>query len=527
MIAFLKNRWLLIIVLLVFTILKLPHLSYPFYWDESWPYASGVIRMYEHGPSLMPGAIDGELSRGHPLMFHFLTSLWMKVFGTSHIAMHTFPLFIAILFLIAIHEAGLRLFDKQVAAAALLLVAFQQIYFVQSSFVLLEVLLAFLAFVSVYFYVTKRYLLAAIALTMLYYTKESGMMVGLVLGIDAIIGLFGKQKPAKEKLYGILALGTPIIAIALFFVLQKQVSGWYVLPLYSNGLEESWPAYYEKIRSASKVCFRDDLRKYFFALLLLLSVIAAIKNRKPAMLSMFIALPVVALLCSDSYHWLLPNYLTVSLLPVVLLFVVYAMFLITGYTNTLQKRFVLLQICVVIVFFYYTAINMFFIDRYLLLAFVPVLFIATIYLTSIVRKINPKLFVPVLIIVLAIEAYGYKKEIGLSDAKIGAFDGLYVQQASMDFIEKNNWKNKYISVYENLQMLRLTDTTTGFINDNTPYKKVLWGIKPETEIVCLDNIENNRAVDSSTSLKLDTNFKLVFRTQKGIAWAEVYLKKDR
>jgi hypothetical protein len=94
---------------------------------------------------------------------------------------------------------------------------------------------------------------------MLYYTKESGMIVGLVLGIDAIIGLFNKQKAVKDKLYGLVSLGVPVIAIAIFFIIQKQVSGWYVLPLYSNGLETSWETYYEKIRSGCKVCFRDDV----------------------------------------------------------------------------------------------------------------------------------------------------------------------------------------------------------------------------------------------------------------------------
>jgi len=209
--------------------------------------------MYERGPSLMPGAIDGELSRGHPLLFHFLASIWMKLFGSSNFVMHSFSLFIALLFLIAIYEVGLRMFDIRVAITALLLIAFQQVYFVQSSLVLLELLLAFLGFLSIYFYVTKKYVLTAITLTMLFYTKESGMVLGLVLIVDATFLMFKKGIALKDRLYNMLSLLIPVLLIGVFFLIQKKVSGWYVLPLYSNGLETSWDSYYEKIRSCCKV----------------------------------------------------------------------------------------------------------------------------------------------------------------------------------------------------------------------------------------------------------------------------------
>jgi 4-amino-4-deoxy-L-arabinose transferase-like glycosyltransferase len=126
---FLKRRWLLFAVLVVFILCKVPHLYYPFYWDESWPYATAVRTMYNHGISLMPGAIEGELSRGHPLFFHAAAATWMKVFGATHFSMHCFALFIAVCCLVAVYEAGLRLFNQRVALLALLLVATQAIFF--------------------------------------------------------------------------------------------------------------------------------------------------------------------------------------------------------------------------------------------------------------------------------------------------------------------------------------------------------------------------------------------------------------
>ena len=369
------NRCVLLIVLGVFVLLKLPHLSYSFYWDESWPYASGVKHMYEHGPSLMPGAIDGELSRGHPLMFHFLASMWMKLFGSSNFVMHSFPLFIAVLFLIAIYEIGLQMFDKRVAITALLLIAFQQAYFVQSSLVLLELLLAFLGFISIYFYVTKRYVLTAITLTMLFYTKESGMVLGLVLVVDAAFVLFKSEIALKDRVYNMLSLLIPILLIGVFFLMQKKISGWYVLPLYSNGLETSWDSYYEKIRSCCKVYFRDDVRRYFYAGILTFCVLADITNKKIRFSKVLLLAPFAFLLSSDSYHWLLPKPVLLICFAVFFIWIISTVFKAAGYSATIQKKYALITGSFILIFTAYTAINKFFIDRYMLITLIPLLFL--------------------------------------------------------------------------------------------------------------------------------------------------------
>ena len=190
---FIKNRWVLFLVLIIFMICKLPSLSYPYYWDESWPYAPAIQAMYHHGISLSPSAIDPELSRGHPLFFHAIAAAWVNIFGSSHLSMHSFALTISLLFLIAIYETGLRLFNQRVAVMGVLLVATQVCFFIQSSFVLFEVLVAFLCFLSIVLYSRDKYFLTALCLCLLFYTKESGLIAGFVLGMHALIGLFNKN----------------------------------------------------------------------------------------------------------------------------------------------------------------------------------------------------------------------------------------------------------------------------------------------------------------------------------------------
>lgn len=90
MAAFLKGSLVLLAVLGVFIAFKIPHLFYPYYWDECWPYATAIKAMCDNGLSFMPDAIEANLSRGHPLFFQVIAAGWMKIFGASHLAMHSF-----------------------------------------------------------------------------------------------------------------------------------------------------------------------------------------------------------------------------------------------------------------------------------------------------------------------------------------------------------------------------------------------------------------------------------------------------
>ena len=517
----LRKRWVLILVLIVFICLKYSHLFHSFYWDESWPYASGVMQMYLHGPSLLPGSISGELARGHPLMFHFLGAIWMNVFGTSHVAMHAYPLFISVLFLVAIFEAGYRLFNIRVAIIALVLIASQEIFFVQSSFVLLEILTAFLGFISVFFYVTRRYVLTALSLFMLFYTKESGMVVGAILGIDAIIGLFRKELPVRQQIFRFVSLGVPVLLVAAFFIVQKQVSGWYVLPLYSNGLEHDYHSFYSKLRESFKLFFRNDNRKYLFVLLLALSVVNAIRQKKLSFALSLLAGLFIFLFVSDQYHDQIHGKALPVLVSASFLIVVYYMCSIAGFSD-IQRKFIILLAFLVVSFAVFTSINLFFIDRYLLLAIVPVLFIGSVFISHYASNLSKRAFVPVLMIVLAINILAFAKDRNSGDTSIGAYDGLYVHEKLALYLERNNFREKSIASHGYLERIHLLDPYSGFLQENNPFKDVTWEITDRTEVVIFDNIEPDTRYDD---LRKDSRFVRIYRVQKGEVWGEIYQRR--
>ncbi|MFA4853543.1 MAG: hypothetical protein WC599_13585, partial [Bacteroidales bacterium] len=105
---------LLIILVIAFIIIKIPYLSLPYYWDEAWVYGPALRIMESHKLSLLPDALPVYYSRGHPLFFHFMGALWLRIFGTSLVASHIYALFISIALLISVYIFCKQLFSKEV-----------------------------------------------------------------------------------------------------------------------------------------------------------------------------------------------------------------------------------------------------------------------------------------------------------------------------------------------------------------------------------------------------------------------------
>ena len=516
---FLSKRWLLFLVLVVFIICKVPHLSYPFYWDESWPYAKAVKAMYMHGPSLMPGTVDPELSRGHPLFFHAAAAIWMDIFGTSHVAMHSFALLIAVLFLILIYEAGLRLFNRRVAVISLLLVATQVVFFIQSSFLLFEVLVGLLVFASLYFYVQRSYLLAAIALTALFYTKESGLIAGFVIGIDALIGLFDSEMDWKIRLKRILAIAVPCILIAVFFLLQKKINGWYILPLYNDLIEHKLSSFWYNFRyNCISNTFYLFLRYYYYLLILLLGAIAAIKNRDIKYLVFLLPFLVFYRMVCGKFEHFLPGSISTVLAIAVML---YTIAKLKTYQTGRQQQFILLSCAFIICFFCFSCMN-FFSYRYLIPAIVPVLFFTAVLFDMLISRTYPFLYVPVLLFIVAIGYSSYRMDQDSTDVDPGAFTAMNMQQSLVDYLEKNKDYDKVIGTGSFLDLVHLTDPATGYLRDTITFKKVSWFINDKTTFAIFNSNEYDPRY---TAVRNDSTFRLVYRFQKDKLWGEIYERK--
>jgi len=519
---FLKTRWVLFLVLVVFILCKIPHLFYPYYWDESWPYAVAIKDMYTHGISLMPSAVDPELSRGHPLFFHAIAALWMNIFGASHLSMHSFALSISVLFLVAVYEVGFRLFNQQVAVLSLLLVATQVVFFVQSSFVLFEMLVAFLAFLSLYFYIRGKYFLTILCLSALFYTKESGLVMGIVLGIDAIAGLFNKTNEWRRRLLSLASIVIPCMLIGIFFMLQKHIRGWYIFPFYNDLIEHRWASFWYNFRRNSlRNIFHDQLNYSYFILFLGVSLVAGVKNKNLKYLAVFLPAFIIYCVIDDHHSVTIYGIAFFLLFAFSVVVMLYALKQLRVYRAAVEERWVVLSCSFIFCFFCFSSMN-FFTFRYLLPAIVLLFFFIAVIIDKFIDRSYPVLYYPALLLILLIGFFSFKKDNDYGDTHLKAFYGMDVQQSVVDYLEKKNDYDKIIGTGSFLESQHLINPATGFLHTGKAFKNVSWYIDRKTDYAIFDNLEpDNRYND----FKKDTGFHLVYQYQKGEKWAEIYYRK--
>ena len=214
----------LLILLIPFIIFQITILNRPFYWDEAWSYASAVEAMFQKGPSLLPGAIDAYLYRGHPTFFYFITTVWMKIFGPTLVSIHSFFLIVSILLVFAVYKLGQFIGGKTVALLASVSLLLTPLFIAQAGFLLPEVMLALFSVLAVYFYLRKKIILEIICCSLILLTKETGLVIfGTIVLYDFIqrirksenVSIFFKElKPFAWHLL-------PIVPVTVFFLCKK------------------------------------------------------------------------------------------------------------------------------------------------------------------------------------------------------------------------------------------------------------------------------------------------------------------
>lgn len=520
----LRSRWVLLLVLAIFVACKVPHLSYPFYCDEGWVYAPAVKAMAANGPSLLPGSIPSDLSRGHPLLFHFLCSLWIRCFGVSNAALHSFPLAFSVFFLIALHEVCRKLFGTRVATLALLLVATQVIFFVQASFVLPEIMVALFALLSLYCYVQDRFVLLAIVLSLLFFTKESGVVFGAVMGVDALVCLFTrKSERLLRRAARIAAIVAPTLLIACFFVLQKAIEGWYLLPLHSNLIQTDWDYLYGLFRDCLRWTFKGDIANVaLFLFVTALSALPAIKQRNARYL--FLVLPaIIVFILTDK--WIVEH--TGDLLWM-LLFVsffsvaCYAPLYLNRQMNAPARKFVVLLGCCFGAYLCFSSLTVL-TYRYLLIEIIFVLIFLAVCINIFIEQSYSSFYPVTLSAILVAGVLGIYTDDGHDDTDLEAFHAMTVQKSAICYLEQKLAFDKEINAACFWELAQLTDTNQGFLNTGKTFTHINWDTATaNTDYVILDNICWNGRYEQTAKNPL---FKLVYRATSGRSWTEVYQRK--
>lgn len=514
---YIKKRIFLILLIIAFISIKYQHLQLPYYWDESWPYAPAISEMKQHGISLMPGAVQPELSRGHPLLFHALAATWIQVFGSSLLAMHSFALLWSLLFLIILYEAALRLFGLKSAILVALLTASQIIFFVQSSFVLFDMLVGLLSFSALYFYFREKYLWTTIVLIAAFYIKESSLVAGCVIGLWAFLSLFNNKLTPKAKIARCLPIAISGLSILVFFLLQKLTFGWYIFPLYNNLIEHDWAHFYYVFTiGVLKTTFAMDARYLLFFLLAAVSIAYAIRFKK---FGMGVFLVPIALVYLMLYYDLSDHHLrSKGLFALMLITVILYLWQSAHLWIKEQRGFLQLLSFYVLAFSVFSALN-FFSARYMLASIVPLMFLIGVFIVRLCDALHPRAYWLMPILVVSIGLYSTRQDKGSVDVSLGAIDNIKMQQRAVAYMKQHIDPQARIASGSFLQKVALTDTSAGYLKAAEVYKKMVWEINPQTTYVVFSSLEQ----DYRYPLLLEGGaYNRIYRDTTQSAWIEIY-----
>jgi 4-amino-4-deoxy-L-arabinose transferase-like glycosyltransferase len=461
----LKDKFLPLLVALIAGVIlyKFRYLSLPYYWDEAWPYSKAVYLMYVHGPSLLPNSIAPFVSRGHPLMFHFLAAIWMNIFGTGLISGHSFALAISIFVIIVSYIFCKKFFSPQVGIVAAILLAFQPVFIAQSAFLLPEMMVALWTMLCFYFYFSNRKALFIVIASVLLLTKESGLVVLCTLGAYTVFQFVReKEKNSQSLIKSLLLVVTPVLIASTFFIAQKILCSFFLFPLYTSYIRDQWMSFTDTLPNAAAYLFIYDGRNGL-SFFILASCVLLVTRRK-------------------------------------------------GLTD-LERKIILCFGLFLSFFLAFSSVN-FYIPRYLSCAFPPLMIVASVVIVKAFRKAPA--VVCLIVAGLAVTHVYYYRQI--KDAgDIDYFDTLVAHQQAVHYLEQKKLNDRYILT--SVIKIALEEPCAGYLSSK-PFSHIQASFDDHTEYcVATSDDDQHQMYD-----QIMQRHKLVllqrFGNRRG--WSEIY-----
>ena len=306
----------LIALLVLFFFAKIVHIYTPLFHDELGFYGRAFFYMLDHGPSMMPGDIDPQLSRGHPLFFVFFVSWVSSWFGSSYVPARCLIILLSLALLATTYFLGKEMGGKKVGLLAAFCLAFQPLFFAQSTLILPEVMLALLGTLSILFYIQKRYWWYFLTASLMVLTKETGIV--LFAGVALNEWYQNRFKITLSLVGRVVKWSIPFSCFILFLIVQKYQNGWFLFPFHTGLISFGIGDILVRFTLNCVIVLLDQGR-----FLLLIAVIIAIRKKDKAERKslldehfVFVSLGLM-MLAFSSINYVMTRYL-VLLLPVLM-----------------------------------------------------------------------------------------------------------------------------------------------------------------------------------------------------------------
>lgn len=468
-------------------VFKLPHLDLPYFWDEAWVYAPAVNKMFEAGPSLLPNAIDSEYSRGHPLVFHFLGGVWMKIFGNSTTSVHSFALLVSVSVLLALYQFGKQFFSPKVGLIAVIFLGLQRAFLAQSAMFLPEMMMALWTLMVMLTWFRKKRIAFAIVASLMLLTKESGVVLIGAIGLWTLFDQFVIQKGKpfeREFLFRILWLVVPVAVMASFFILQRIMLGWFLYPAHISLIDPSWEIVHPKMRQCFEFLFKAQGR--WMLTVIFLGAVLLFSKPLTWIEKVVVTGGMVLFMYFMYFHPNIDLKVIFALELIVMALVgmkLWERLPVTASTSHYMSWFlVLFGLCYV----GFTSFN-FMSARYLMLMIAPVF---PMMIHWIGRAFEGKkarwVFYGLMVVLLAGFYRQTSLQSNLSDVSLSYVDALETQLKVVSYVEENYSRDTHIyanHLYDSL----LKEPHAGFMKGKEKFKKAGSKIGPKTELVLISN----------------------------------------
>ena len=395
---YLKHPWIFLALSVIITVLvKIPHLGFPYFWDEAFSYIPAIQEMAKNGPNVLPGTISLFLSKGHPLFFYFLASSWMKfVAGNSVVLMRLFPLLISLLALCAFHRFAKRHTNLPLANFSVLLLSVQPIFLAQASLVLPEIFLFTLFMLSFDCYLSGKYIWYAFVGSLMILTKETAAIFLLVFGIAYLIENY-RTWNTKVFWHNMVLIGMPVIVYLIFLILHYLKFGVFFFSEHLGYISFNHAKVLFKFNSATSTLFLAHGRNVIFFTAILSLTILLLKRK-----------------------------------------------------DIEYKRFMFLTLTIIVIYLTFSILN-FFTYRYIF----PVMGISLLASLTLIQQIKTRsqlVNIALAAFMLSVSAYYSATKRGRSDVDLGYTEYLVVQQQMARYCEQQGWYDKEIGASSNMTM---------------------------------------------------------------------------
>jgi hypothetical protein len=458
------EKYLIIIPLLFVGIVKIPHLKLPYFWDEAWSYFPAVYKMYENGPGLLPGALPLWDAKGHPLFFFFLSSLWMKIAGTSVFWVHVLPLLISLVTLIAVFILLKKHVNTRAANIAIVLFSIQSLFLAQATMLLPEMLITLLLILSIHTYLNEKYLWFALVASVMVMTKETSIVfVGGFLVFHFITFLKNRKQFRKFFKESIL-ISIPILVYGIFLIIHKKVFGSFFFEDHMGYVQFSFAPVVKKLKIAAGIIFINYGR-----IVVLLTVVGAIA---------------------------------------IILF---------KRQKLKNKKLLAILVFQTIIFLLFSAFN-FYTQRYMLGLLALFMILAGVILEQVKLK-NIALNGLVLTIIIAVPLYFTFTKKSSSDSNLGYVEVVKVHQQMVKYCEEQGWHDQPVAASFNL-IFCLRNPHLSYVSSDQGFSNVVHLRKFREAEIFLNECTSYGLSTQLDSIKKENKLVKEFRLKH--AWGEIY-----